>query len=40
MDYVKENSFELTGVYYDYYINNPADTPESELLTQVLFPVK
>ena len=40
MDYVKENSLELTGVYYDYYISDPADTPESELLTLVVFPVK
>ena len=40
MDYVKENSLELTGAYYDYYISNPDDTPESELLTQVLFPIK
>lgn len=40
MDYVKENSFELTGAYYDYYISNPADTAESELLTQVVFPIK
>jgi len=40
MDYAKENSLELTGIYYDYYISNPADTPESELLTQVVFPVK
>ena len=40
MDYAKENALEMTGVYYDYYINNPADTPESELLTQIVFPVK
>ena len=40
MDYVKENSLELTGVYYDYYLNDPADTPESELLTQVIFQIK
>ena len=40
MNYVKENSLELTGAYYDYYISNPADTPESDLLTQVVFPVK
>jgi len=40
MDYVKDNSLELTGVYYDYYISNPAETPESELLTQVVFPIK
>ncbi|MCL2679126.1 MAG: GyrI-like domain-containing protein [Dehalococcoidia bacterium] len=40
MDYAKENALEMTGVYYDYYISNPADTPESELLTQVVFPIK
>jgi len=39
MDYAKENTLELTGVYYDYYLNNPEDTPESELLTMVVFPV-
>jgi effector-binding domain-containing protein len=40
MDYAKENVLEMTGVYYDYYISNPAETPESELLTQVVFPIK
>jgi effector-binding domain-containing protein len=40
MEYMAENKLESTGVYYDYYINNPADTPESELLTQVVFPIK
>ena len=40
MNYVKDNSLTLTGVYYDYYISNPADTPEAEMLTQVLFPIK
>ena len=40
MDYAKENALEMTGVYYDYYISNPADTPENELLTQVVLPIK
>ena len=40
MDYAKENALEMTGVYYDYYISDPADTPENELLTQVVFPIK
>ena len=40
MEYMAENKLESTGVYYDYYLNNPADTPESELLTQVVFPIK
>ena len=40
MEYMVKNSLESTGVYYDYYINDPADTPESELLTKVVFPIK
>jgi len=40
MEYMAENKLESTGVYYDYYISNPADTPESELLTEVVFPIK
>jgi len=40
MDYAKENELEMTGVYYDYYIDDPAVTPEEELLTQVVFPIK
>lgn len=40
MDYAKENSLESTGIYYDYYLNDPDETPESELLTLVIFPVK
>ena len=40
MQYLAENKLESTGTYYDYYLNNPADTPESELLTKVVFPIK
>ena len=40
MEYLAKNGFESTGIYYDYYINDPANTPESELLTKVVFPVK
>jgi effector-binding domain-containing protein len=40
MQYLAENKLESTGVYYDYYLNNPADTPESELLTKIVFPIK
>jgi effector-binding domain-containing protein len=40
MEYLEANSLESTGVYYDYYISDPADTPESELLTQIVFPFK
>jgi effector-binding domain-containing protein len=40
MGYAKDNSLESTGIYYDYYLNDPADTPENELLTQVVYPIK
>ncbi|MCL2476672.1 GyrI-like domain-containing protein [Candidatus Bathycorpusculum sp.] len=40
MQYLAKNKLESTGVYYDYYLSNPADTPESELLTKVVFPLK
>lgn len=40
MDYAKENSIAILNDCYDYYLSNPADTPESELLTQVVFPIK
>jgi effector-binding domain-containing protein len=40
MRYLAENGLKSTGTYYDYYLNNPADTPESELLTKVVFPIK
>ena len=40
MEYLAANNLESTGVYYDYYISDPSDTPESELLTKVVFPIK
>jgi effector-binding domain-containing protein len=40
MQYLAENQLESTGVYYDYYLSNPADTPESELFTRVIFLIK
>ncbi|MCL2579302.1 MAG: GyrI-like domain-containing protein [Oscillospiraceae bacterium] len=40
MEYAKTHSLESTGVYYDYYLSDPDQTPESELLTQVVFPIK
>jgi effector-binding domain-containing protein len=40
MSYAKGNSLESTGIYYDYYLNDPNDTLESELLTQVVYPIK
>ena len=40
MEYLTANNLESTGAYYDYYLNDPADTSESELLTKVVFMLK
>ena len=37
--YLQENHLESTGIYYDYYLSNPLDTPEDQVLTQVVFPI-
>jgi effector-binding domain-containing protein len=39
MDYGNDNKLEFTGVYYDFYLNDPTITPESELLTRIVFPI-
>jgi effector-binding domain-containing protein len=38
--WMAENGLEATGTAYEFYYNSPADVPESELLTKVMFPVK
>jgi effector-binding domain-containing protein len=38
--WISENGYVATGTSYEYYYNSPADVPESELLTKVVFPVK
>ena len=40
MKYAAESNLELTGIYYDYYLNDPSVTPEEELLTKVVFAIK
>lgn len=40
MEYVQEKSLEMTGVYYDWYLNDPDSTSEEELLTKVVFLLK
>ncbi len=39
MNYIAENGFVPVGVYYDYYLNDPASTKEEELLTKVVVPI-
>lgn len=37
---VKEEGYQSTGVAYEYYLNEPANTRQEDLLTQVVFPLK
>ena len=39
-EWVKENGYEATGVAYEFYLNDPGEVPEQELLTQIVFPLK
>jgi len=39
-NWVKENKYEPTGVAYEFYLNDPAQTAETELQTRIVFPLK
>jgi effector-binding domain-containing protein len=38
--WIKDNGYEVTGVAYEVYLDDPAQTPPQELRTQILFPLK
>ena len=38
--YMEENALEPAGVFYDFYLNDPTDTQEDELLTKIVISVK
>lgn len=40
MQWINENGYTPTGVSYEFYYNSPAEVPESELLTKIVFPLK
>jgi effector-binding domain-containing protein len=40
MKWIADNSYEATGVSYELYLNDPAETPPAELQTQIIFPLK
>jgi len=40
IEYLAQNKYESTGVSYEFYLNDPAETQEEELQTQVVFPLK
>lgn len=37
--WIIENHYEVAGLYYEYYLNDP-DRPESEYLTKLVLPLK
>ena len=39
VDYAVENGYDIVGPVTEVYLNDPAEVPESELLTEVQFPV-
>lgn len=39
-EFVKEQGFVPTGVSYEFYLNDPENTPQEQLLTQIIFPLK
>jgi effector-binding domain-containing protein len=38
--FVKEQGYEPTGVAYEFYLNDPDETPPENLQTQIVFPLK
>jgi effector-binding domain-containing protein len=40
MNWMEENNLEGTYIGYEYYLNDPATTPEGELETKILFQLK
>lgn len=37
--WVKDNGYTPTGVAFEFYLNDPAQTPESDLRTRIVFPL-
>jgi len=40
LQWIAKNGHIATGVAYEFYLNNPCEVPESELLTRIVFPLK
>ena len=38
--WIKDNGYEIAGVAYEMYLNDPSQTPPQELKTQILFPLR
>lgn len=37
---VAEQGYDTTGVSYEFYLNDPGETPPEDLQTQIIFPLK
>ncbi|WP_319560768.1 GyrI-like domain-containing protein [Marispirochaeta sp.] len=40
MDYIQQHKLKTASFSYEYYLNDPAITPEDELQTEIYFPLK
>jgi effector-binding domain-containing protein len=40
MSFVAEQGHEATGVAYEFYLNDPTETPQEALRTQIVFPLR
>jgi effector-binding domain-containing protein len=40
MKYIQEKGLTPTGVAYEFYLNDPGETPENELQTKIAFPLR
>ena len=39
-EWIQQKGYEVTGVAYETYLNDPAQTPPEQLQTQIAFPLK
>lgn len=40
LEWIAENGYEPTGITYEFYLNDPGTTPQEELRTEVIMPVR
>lgn len=40
IQWVAENGHEAVGTAYEFYLNDPKDTPEEQLATRIMYPLK
>jgi effector-binding domain-containing protein len=38
--WIAQNGHQPEGIYYEYYLNSPREAPESELLTEIVIPIR